>query len=230
MAGEISCAHVDVPDPCRWVAVAEVLFRGIVGGVVDSATPCRVVRDDSDCIALYLCPGTVFRARGGTCGGPSGRVLLPDGWDGSYERRVWHTHRVLIVYRPGDAHSVGVFWREREAAPAFWYINPEAPWRRTTRGFDTRDHTLDIVVSADLSSWEWKDEDEFAFKQAVGMIPPDEAAATRAEGWRAIERIERGATPYRDGWELWTPDPVWVVPELPANWDEPPTPPPTATH
>jgi predicted RNA-binding protein associated with RNAse of E/G family len=59
---------------------------------------------------------------------------------------------------------------------------------------------LDVVVEPDLS-WRWKDEDEFAWSQEVGLISPAEAAAIRAEGLRAIEAIERRGWPYQDGWE-----------------------------
>jgi predicted RNA-binding protein associated with RNAse of E/G family len=145
--------------------------------------------------------------------------MLPDGWTGAYEDYVWHTNRALFLYRPGNAHSVGVFWREADGAFQFWYVNLEAPWRRTPLGFDTLDHTLDVVLAPDLRSWAWKDEDEFAWCQEVGIITPPQAAAIRAEGERAIAAAAHRASPYCDGWERWEPDPVWApLTEMPANW------------
>jgi predicted RNA-binding protein associated with RNAse of E/G family len=144
--------------------------------------------------------------------------MLPDDWNGAYEEVVWHTNRALFLHRPGAAHSVGLFWRDGDGIFAYWYVNLEDPWRRSPVGFDTWDHELDLVVAPDLSSWAWKDEDDFAWLQEVGIITPVEAGAIRAEAHRAIDAIERRASPYCDGWERWIPDPHWTVPELPANW------------
>ncbi|HZS87417.1 MAG TPA: hypothetical protein VFE42_08010 [Chloroflexota bacterium] len=51
---------------------------------MDVASPSRVVRDEEDLVALYLCPGTRGRRRKGRRGG-SGRQMLPDGWSSDYE-------------------------------------------------------------------------------------------------------------------------------------------------
>jgi predicted RNA-binding protein associated with RNAse of E/G family len=131
---------------------------------------------------------------------------------------VWTEHRVLILYHPGDAHSVWLFWRQGELTLRNWYINLEAPWRRSPVGFDTRDHTLDLIVAPDLRSWEWKDEDELAWAQEAGRFSAAEAQAIRVEGERVLERIRRRAPPFCDGWERWEPDPAWTVPTLPVAW------------
>jgi predicted RNA-binding protein associated with RNAse of E/G family len=85
-------------------------------------------------------------------------------------------------------------------------------------GFDTRDHTLDLVVAADLGSRTRKDEDELAWAQEVGRYTPAEAQAIRADGERVLARVRHRAPPFCDGWEGWVPDPEWTVPELPAAW------------
>lgn len=202
-----------------WPRGAAMAFRSVPDGAVGTAYPVRVVRDEPELIALYLSPGARGRRRAGRRGGPRGRQLLPGGWSGAYEERVWTAHRVLILYRPGDAHSVWLFWPEGAgAALRYWYINLEAPWRRSPVGFDTRDHTLDLVVAPDLSSWAWKDEDELAWALAVGRFSAAETRAIRAEGERVLERVRRRAPPFGDGWEQWAPDPAWTVPELPPAW------------
>jgi len=204
-----------------WEPGAVVLWRSVKDGVVDVAIPCRVVRDTPDLAALYLCPGTHGRRRKGHRGG-SGRQLLPGGGTGAYEDYVWHTNRALFLHRPGEAHSVGVCWREADGAFQYWYVNLEDPWRRSPVGFDMWDHALDLVVAPDLRSWEWKDEDEFARWQEVGIISPAQAAAIRAEGERAIAAVTRRASPYCDGWERWRPDPRWApLTALPTTWDLP---------
>jgi uncharacterized protein len=154
-----------------WAPGTAILWRSVWGGVVDVAMPTRVVRDDDDLIALYLCPGTRYRRRTGRRGGPTGRMLLADEWTGAYEEVVWHTNRALFLRRPGAAHAVGAYWREADGAFVGWYVNLEAPERRTPLGIDTWDHVLDLVVAPDLTSWRWKDEDEFAWAQAVGLGP-----------------------------------------------------------
>jgi hypothetical protein len=78
---------------------------------------------------------------------------------------------------------------------------------------------LDVVAEPDLSAWRWKDEDEFAWCQQVGILAPAEAAAIRAEGERAIQALERRASPFCDGWERWRPDPSWTPAALPVGWD-----------
>jgi len=52
-----------------------------------------------------------------------------------------------------------------------------------------------------------------------GVYPEDFAAVVRAEGERVIANIEARRSPFSDGWEAWTPDPAWTVPELPEQWD-----------
>ena len=49
-------------------------------------------------------------------------------------------------------------------------------------------------------------------------------AETLEAGSAVVEQIESWASPFRDGWENWRPDPQWPVPLLPRDWDG--TPPP----
>jgi predicted RNA-binding protein associated with RNAse of E/G family len=99
-----------------------------------------------------------------------------------------------------------------------WYINLEAPWRRTSIGFDTQDLVLDVTVTDDLSTWAWKDEDELAWSVSTGITSPEEAAVIRAEGMRAIQAMETRAWPFQHDWSMWRPNPEWGIPTLPANW------------
>jgi hypothetical protein len=197
----------------RWRPGAAVLWRSVHDGVVRTAVPVRVVRDDPRLIALYLAPGTHFRDWAGRRGWPHCRA-------DDCEQRVWHTTRRLTLYTPGDAHSVTLFWRAADGAFSGWYIDLERPWTRTHLGFDSLDQMLDIVIAPDLSSWKLKDEDELAWAQQIGALSPEEVAAVRAEAERAVIYIERRGSPYCDGWERWTPDPAWTIPELPAGWQD----------
>ncbi len=82
------------------------------------------------------------------------------------------------------------------------------------------DRLLDIVISADRSTWHWKDEDEFNEAVAVGVFSPEEAKAIRAEGEHVIELLRTRQSPFYDGWEDWRPPLNWPIPFLPDGWDE----------
>ena len=101
-----------------------------------------------------------------------------------------------------------------------WYVDLQEPLRRTVVGFDTMDNLLDIVISPDLSEWQWKDEDEFQEAVAIGVYSAEEARAIRAEGERAIELLRAGQPPFCDGWDKWSPPVEWQIPQLPDGWDK----------
>lgn len=204
-----------------WEPGSVVLRRSVKDGLVYGVMPLRVVRDEDDLIALYICPGTHGKMRQGQRGGPRGRDMLPGGWTGEHENVTWHTNRALILHRPGDAYSVGLFWRESGSELLYWYLDLGAPLRCSRLGFDTLDHVLDVVIAPDLRSWTWKDEDEFSWYQEVGLLSPEDTAAIRTEGERAIEIMNRRESPYCDGWEHWKPDPSWKpITEMPDDWDQ----------
>jgi hypothetical protein len=55
-----------------------------------------------------------------------------------------------------------------------------------------------------------------------GVYSAEFAASVRAEAEQVIAVIESCGSPFCDGWERWTPDPTWTLPELPTNWDTAP--------
>jgi predicted RNA-binding protein associated with RNAse of E/G family len=100
----------------------------------------------------------------------------------------WHTNRVVWLMPFNAAHAIGHFWSDASDEFVGYYINLQAPLRRTPIGYDSFDHVLDIVVAPD-GSWRWKDEDEFEEAIQLGLFTPDEAADIRAEGERVIARL-----------------------------------------
>ena len=122
---------------------------------------------------------------------------------------------MVSIRYPGDQHAYT--WFGRENGSSFWYVNLEN-YQRTPMGIDYQDHMLDIVIEPDLSAWRWKDEDELAEAVSLGFVSQAQADAIRAEGHRALARLEARSSPFGDGWERWTPDPIWPIPELRANW------------
>jgi Protein of unknown function (DUF402) len=89
-------------------------------------------------------------------------------------------------------------------------VNFEEPARRTSLGWDYRDHKLDLIVRPG-GSVEWKDEDELAQAGAAGLL---DEAAVRAEAERVL-----ADPPWPTGWERWRPEPTWRVPVLPEGWE-----------
>lgn len=178
------------------------------GGLV-GALPARVVAPDGR--VIWVAPGTPVKWPG--VGGRMIREMsLEERFTGPWEAidSPWQGDGVLILARPGRAHSI---WHFRGTAG--WYVQLEDPWRPWRSGFDTEDHALDVVVEPD-GSWRWKDEDELTVAVEVGFFTPAQAAAFRAEGEAVLAEW-----PFPTGWEDWEPDPAWPLPTLPADWDEP---------
>lgn len=130
-------------------------------------------------------------------------------------RHKWRFHHVLKLLWPPRSHTLELFW-DTQWTFKRWYVNLQTPLVETPLGFDTTDHALDVTVSA-TGNWQWKDEDDFEEAQRLGVFSPDEAAEVRAEGERVIARLPELIP---TGWEDWRPDPAWVVPELPPDWDK----------
>jgi hypothetical protein len=197
-------AAVDLDDrtepfpPGSRVAIIEILHSRIW-----TFRPVTVLRDEPDEIALWLGPGTVTRYPAGPQHGEhTVRQWLNGAWE--LTDKTWGPPGKLRLSRPGDAFDV---WM----SPAMggsrepWYVNLQEPLRRVPTGFTTMDHVLDILVAPDLASWEWKDEDEFAYAQQAGYFSPSRAAHIRDTGLTVIEHIGSGSPPWDTTWANWSP-------------------------
>ena len=188
-------------------------------GRIDFAWPCRVVEDNDDLVALFIAANSVCKADPKLAAAQkiaAGKKACPT------HDLVWR-HDTLRLMFPGASHSVWLFWDgEGESRQLLrYFVNLEAPFRRTAGGFDTQDHTLDIVVTPDLE-WHWRDEEDFDDHIALGLHPRELATAARAEGQRVIDAIARGTHPCLSGWAQWSPDSDWLVPLLPTTWHSAP--------
>lgn len=185
-------------------------------GRIDVAWPCRVVEDGDDLVALFVAAGSIYKADPKQ----TARQKL------SSERKPWPTtdvawkHDMLRLMFPGARHSVWLFWEGSGASRRLlrYFVNLEAPFRRMPFGFETEDHTLDIVVTPQFEC-RWRDEADFDDHVALGFYTQGQAAATRAEGQRVIDAIAHGTHPCAQ-WPDWVPDPRWSVPLLPAEWKQ----------
>jgi predicted RNA-binding protein associated with RNAse of E/G family len=112
---------------------------------------------------------------------------------------------VLRLVAPQAAHALDLRWDERWRFLG-WYVNLQTPLRPIPRGFDYTDWALDLEVTP-AGAWRWKDEQDLAEAQALGIVSPETAAAARQEGERVLS--ER---PWPTGLESWRPDPAWPLP------------------
>lgn len=211
----------EVSAPAVFAGGQHIALRSVdrAAGVVMSAFPQIVVRDEPELIATYMPVGVVGKRRSGDRnGGPRSRQLVR--WDGGHEDWKWLRTSVLMLHRPGDAFSLWSAWEPEGWRLAWWYVNIEEPWRRTAIGFDTRDLEIDLWSEPDLGSWHWKDEDELAWSVTQGRFTQEEATRIRADAERALRRVAAREAPFDPAWIRWRPDPMWTRPTLPANWKQ----------
>lgn len=190
-------------------------------GAVLTVLPQIVVRDELRMIVTYLPAGTMTKRRTGVRnGGPRGRQLVV--WDGGHEDRAWTGTDVLTIYRPGDGYSLWSAWNAADGQHAWWYVNMEEPWRRTSIGFDSRDLWLDLWREPSAREWHRKDDDELDWAVEAGHCLAGRASEIRAEAERAMEAIAARTPPFDVDWATWRPDPEWPIPRVPTNWSTEP--------
>ena len=211
-------------DPRRWEPGTQVLQQDLWGGRLVTSRPVTVVRDLPDYLALYTQPNAPFLSnviRNRYSIPLSERIdIFMDMIDpdvGQLEERSSGGRHVLALTPPDSWHSVWLFWTV-DWQVTRWYVNLQAPIRRTSRGILVQDCALDIAVNPDMS-WSWKDEDEFTELFKRGFFTDRQSSSIRAEADRMVQVIEANGSPFSDGWEKWRPDTDWRVPEIPKDWD-----------
>jgi hypothetical protein len=123
----------------------------------------------------------------------------------------WQDAHVLRFMRPGDTHTIEVWW-DLDWQLTGWYVNLQAPLVVRGSFFDTTDQALDITVEPD-GTWAWKDEADLARMVELGVLDDAAAADVRAAGERVL--AER---PWPTGWESWRPPLQWQPLPLPEGW------------
>lgn len=169
--------------------------------------PVTVVKDTTDEIALWIAPGKVAKYPAG----PQHGVHTINHWvagDWALIDRVWRPPGKLMVTRPGDPYTVMISPPGSNGDRRDWYVNLQEPLQRVAAGFRTMDQTLDLVVSHDLTTWRWKDEDEFDYAQQTGLYTPKLAATIRQAGQHVIDALAAGQPPWNPGWAEWRPEPT----------------------
>lgn len=187
-----------------------VLLRSIYRGNVRFCFPYRYVGEWDGRLGIYCQPGNQGKRTRRADGASYLKVWVTDAPPADW---VWQDAHVLRFMRPGDAHTVEVWWG-LDWGFRGWYVNLQAPLTVNGSFLDTTDWALDIVVEPD-GTWRWKDEDDLDEAVALGIFDHEEAAAVRAEGERVI-----AAHPWPTGWEHWRPPAEWEPLTLPVDWDE----------
>jgi hypothetical protein len=178
------------------------VFRSIFRQRVQYAVPGWLLEDTPTHVVIATVPGAQMLSMTGT------RAEHMRNMATGRERTelgTWQTNRVAWLMPFGVAHAIGHFWDHASGRFLGYYINLQAPLRRSRNGFDSCDHVLDIVVEPD-GKWHWKDEDELAEALRLGIFSETEAHAMRAEGERVIASLP---SLLPTGWEDWLPDPTW---------------------
>ncbi len=171
-----------------------------------------VVRDTPDALVTYV-PG------GAPLGFPEGPWPTPDGRHAWSAKTHWQGHGVLMAQEPGASYAVWHFWSGPERAFAGWYVNLQAPFRRTAIGYDTQDLELDIWIPRD-GPWTFKDMELLDVRADEGRWSRARAAEIRALGHELGARLARGERLWDEDWSTWVPDPAWRPPDaLPDGWD-----------
>ena len=189
-------------------------MREVWRNKVYSVTPVRVVQDSSSWIALYRPPHSVnfwpHTQEGETIRIPQDEWVLDGGpWE-------WG---ILYLVHVGLDYTFSGMWDEYHVFGG-WKIDLVEPVRRTLLGFDYMDQLLDIVVSADRSTWHWKDEDEVQEAQTRGIFTAEQVRNLYKRGEIAVQAILNNESPFDSHWENWSPDPALREPfEFPNGWE-----------
>jgi len=98
-----------------------------------------------------------------------------------------------------------------------WYVDFVRPYRRTPIGIDTFDLLVDLIVKADLSGYQWKDEDEYAQGRRLGLIGDSLHHRVDAARQQVVALVESRQGPFADDRSSWRRDPAWAPPALPVD-------------
>ena len=181
-----------------------VVRREIWRGLPWAALPVVVIEDSQDVLVVHVQVGT-----------PLGFVYdHPLGVHAWSRADRWQGIDIVMAQRPSEAHGAWFFGGKST------YINLQDPFRRTSIGFDTFDHELDIVVATD-GTWAFKDQEHLASFAARARFTQGEVEAIEAEGQRVGASIDDGTAWWlerRHEWSTWTPPSGWPKPDLSDAW------------
>src|SRR5687768_4583089 len=204
-----------------WKSGDVIVWRGIYRNQVWHAQPVIVVEDAPEEMCVTLLPGT-------ECVAPEGYLDGKDSakrrWsfkekDWKLENYAWRANRLLILLEPDTYYSTMFFWRADSNDFLLYYINFQLPFQRSHCGIDTLDLDLDLIIYPDFS-FRWKDEDDYQKAIDHEVIMPEWTQAIEIAKKEIFNKLEKRQYPYDGSWLNWMPDPNWLPPKLPENWDK----------
>src|SRR5687768_15073890 len=139
--------------------------------------------------------------------------------DWKLENYAWRTNRLLILLELDTYYSTMYFWRADSNDFLLYYINFQLPFQRSHCGIDTLDMDLDLIINPDFS-FRWKDEDDYQKAIDHEVIMPEWTQAIEIAKNEIFNKLEKRQYPYDGSWLNWMPDPNWLPPKLPENWDK----------
>ena len=198
-----------------------VAWRGIFDEHIWHVQPTIVVEDTPDQVVLTLLPGTECIAEETYL---KGKQNANRRWDftnrnWNLEKYTWQTNRLLLIFKPEKFYSTILFWNHASNEFLCHYINFQEPFRRSHCGVDTLDLDLDMIIKPD-HGFEWKDEDDYQKAIDHGVIYPEWIQGIEEAQKEILDKLERRQYPFDGSWLDWMPDPNWLPPKLPENWDK----------
>jgi len=197
-----------------------VSWRGIFRNRVWHAQTVIIVEDSQNETVVALLPETECMAPEGYLQGKQSdkrRWNFKDKyWE--LERYNWRTNRLLILLQPNNFYSTMYFWDDATNEFLCYYMNFQLPFRRSISGIDTLDLDLDLIINPDFS-FEWKDEKDYQMAIEHEIISPEWIQGIDNAKSDIFDRFEKRQYPYDGSWLAWMPNPNWMPPKLPINWD-----------
>jgi predicted RNA-binding protein associated with RNAse of E/G family len=197
-----------------WRAGASIALREIWDKKIWEARAATVVEDGPSRTMLYV-PPHAAKKRAVNMHGV--HMHIPTGEWTHVDATSSYRH-VLSFAWPSRSYGVLMSWHPTGNKFLGWYVNFQTPMRRTSIGFDSTDHILDITVDP-TRHWQWKDEAELKQALDAGTVTQDQADAFRAEGEGVIKHILEREEPFDDRWLKWEADPGWRMPVIDGNWN-----------
>ena len=208
-----------------WKSGDTVALRGVYNRRVSYMQSALVVRDDPEEVALAILPGAECCAPKDYMNGKHGHPGHWDRWgtyiQGNWEMQPysWRTNRLLILLHPEKYYASYYFWEAATSRFLCYYINFQLPFHRSEIGFDTFDLELDMVIEPTYK-WHYKDEDDYRRGIESGILLDAWVQEIKAAKPEIFDRLAKREYPFDGTWLNWKPDPNWIPPTLPENWDK----------
>jgi hypothetical protein len=208
-----------------WNPGDSVALRGVYNHRVSYIQSAVVVQDQPEEVALTILPGAECFAPEGYINGKHGISGHWDRW-GEYEkgnwkmeRYTWRTNRLLILLQPKKYYASYYFWQANSGRFLCYYVNFQLPFQRSGIGFDSFDLELDIIIEP-THEWRWKDVEDYQRGIDCGILCKEWVQEIDTAKLEIFDKLEKRVYPYNDSWLSWIPNPNWLPPTLPENWDK----------